>query len=98
MEYRPPLVLGLQVDEVLGIGEESRVRTVVGTADLCNHLRHLGETGKHPASTRGDFFALREACARRQSAASPDGAFIQVRKKLGSDFARPDQVNNRGKE
>ena len=41
VERRPPLLLRLQVDEVLGIEEAGGVGSVVGPADLAGALRAL---------------------------------------------------------
>ncbi len=45
-ENGPPLIFGLQIDEVFGIEKSRRVGAVVGAADLGNHLLHLGKRGE----------------------------------------------------
>ncbi len=49
MEHRPPLFLWLKIDEELGIREIGSVYAVVRPADLGNHLRYFGESGKQYA-------------------------------------------------
>ena len=44
MEDRPPLVLRLQIDEILGVEEARRVGAVVRAADLAGHERSLPGT------------------------------------------------------
>ena len=83
MEHGPPLLLRPQVDEVLGVEEAGVVGAIVGTPDLADYFRHLGEPGEHDAGLIHDARALGGAGTGGQRAARPDGAFVQVRQEFG---------------
>ena len=87
VEDGPPLILRLQVDEIFRIEEAGRVGAVVGPAHLADHVRDLGKGGQHGARFVHDGHALGRPGAGRERAAHPDGAFIQMRKKLRADHA-----------
>ena len=50
MKYRAPLVVRLQVDEILGVAESPGVGSVVGPADLRHDRFHLRERGENIAA------------------------------------------------
>jgi hypothetical protein len=95
-EHRPPLIFGLQIDEVFGIEEARGIGAIVGTPYLGNHLGDLRKGGQNDARLRHQPVALIRAGAGRQCAASPDGAFIQVRQELGPDDAAGGQPAGHG--
>ncbi len=90
---RPPLFFGFQVDEVLGIEEAGRVRSVVRAPDLAGALRDLGKRAEHDASLVRHPNAFVGPGAGRECAAHPERAFIQVGQKLGTDDAAEGQIN-----
>ncbi len=86
-----PLVLGLEVDEVLGIEEAGGVGAVVRAANLADDLGDLWEARQHDSGLVGDGEALGGAGAGGQGTAHPDGAFIEVGQELRSDHAAEGQ-------
>ena len=94
---RAPLVVRLQVDEILGVAESAGVGSVVGPADLRHHVCDLRETTRrHSRSLVGELLAFRKAGAVCQRAARPDSAFIQVRQELRADDAAKAQIDGSG--
>ena len=97
-EHRPPLLLRLQVYEVFGVRKQGRIRSVVRTADLGNHLFHFRETCEDPAGLGGYGFALCKASAGRQRASRPKRPFVQVGQELRPDLPGNNQVGHRSKQ
>ena len=56
-------------------------------ADLTRHGRDFRKRGKHDAHLIGDADTFRRPGARRERAADPNRAFVQVWKELGTDRA-----------
>src|SRR5271166_3703205 len=93
MEYRAPLRLRLQVNEILGVAESPGVRSVVRASDLRHHFAHLWEGRENIAAVVGEFLAFRKTCAIGQRATCPDRAFIQMRQELRPNDAAKAQIN-----
>ena len=93
MEDRPPLVLRLEIHEILGVAESSGVGSVVGPAHLGHDFGHLGEGGEDQASLVGESLALRQAGAVGQGAARPDCALVQMRQELRTDDSAERQIS-----
>ena len=87
VEDGAPLLLGLEVDEVLGVEEAGGVGAVVGAAGLADDLGDLGKGGEDDARLVHDAQALGGAGGGSERAAHPDGAFVEVRQELGADDA-----------
>ena len=85
MEDGTPLLLRLQIDEVLGVEEAGSVGAVVGPAGLADHLRHFRKRRHDDARLVGEVDAGGGPFAGRQSSANPDRAFVEVRQKLRPD-------------
>ena len=96
MKYRAPLIVRLQVHEIFGVAESPSVGAVIGTAGLRHNGFHLRERRENIAGIGREFLAFRETCAIGQSAARPDGAFIEVRQELRADDATKPQVKRSG--
>src|ERR1700694_1976705 len=93
MKGRPPLLLGLQVDEVLGVAESSSVGSVIGPADFRHDGFHLREGRENIAFLGGEIFAFRETCTICQGAARPNSASLQVRQEFRSHDAAKAQID-----
>src|ERR1022692_4023197 len=93
MKYRAPLVVRLQVDEILRVAESPSVGSVVGPADLRHNLAHFRERREHIALVGREVFSLRKTCAIRQSAARPDSTFVQMRQELRSNNTAKTQID-----
>src|SRR5690242_10640963 len=85
MKDRPPLLLGFEVYEILGIEEASRVRTVVGPSHLAGSHGHFGKRRQNDAGLIRDAYALGGSSARSQSSANPNCALVQVGQELRPD-------------
>ena len=90
LEHRPPLLLGLQIDEVFGIEEAGGIGAIVGTAHLRDHLRDLRKSCQNDARLVHQTRAFGRSGAGRQGAARPDGAFIEMRQELRANRCRCD--------
>ena len=87
VEDGPPLLLGLEVDEVFGVEEAGGVGAIVGAAGLADDLGDLGKRGQDEAGLFGDGEAFGGAGTGSERAANPDGAFVEMGKELGADDA-----------
>ena len=85
MEFRAPLLARQKINEEFGVVETAGVAAVVGAADLTDNQPDLRETREHDASIPCHGDARGRPSAGRESAAHPDGALIEVRKKFGAD-------------
>ena len=85
MKNGPPLILRLQIDEILGVAESSRVGAVVGRSGLRDDVGDLGEGGENVAGLRGEALPLRQTCTVRHRATGPNCAFIEMRQELRAD-------------
>ena len=85
VEHGTPLLLRLQIDEILGVEEARGIGSIVGPAHLAGGRGDFREGGEDHANLVGHADAFGGSGARRQRAAHPDGAFIQMGKELGSD-------------
>ncbi len=101
VKHRPPLFLGFQVHEVLGIEKTRGIRSVIRASYLARALSNLGKGTKHDAGLVRQADALSRSGAGRESAANPECAFIQVGQKLRADHSThgeikgDDQAKNR---
>ena len=95
VELLPPLVVRLQIDEVLGIEEARGIGAVIRPAHLRDDFRDLGKPGEGEACLIHDADALAGSGAGGQRAARPDGAFVEVGKELGADHAARHQSKRR---
>src|SRR6266436_8823587 len=73
-KYRAPLIMRLQVDEILGVAESSGVGSIIGAAYLRHHRFDLRKGSEYVAAVGAKLLAFRETCAVGQGAARPDGA------------------------
>ena len=96
MKDGPPLVLGLQVDEILRIAESSRVGSIVGRPGLGDDLCDLGEGGEDIAGLLGETRSFRLAYAVGHRSTRPDGAFVQMGQKLRANDPTEIQVKSDG--
>ena len=87
VEDGPPLLLGLEIDEVLGVEEAGGVGAVVGAAGLADDLGDLGECVEADARLIHDTQALGGAGGGGERSAHPDGALVEVRQKFRADGA-----------
>ena len=85
MEFRAPFLARQKIDEEFGVVETAGVAAVVGASDLTDDQPDLRKTGEHDARVLCHGDARGGSCAGRECAAYPDGAFIEVRKKFGTD-------------
>src|SRR5208283_797784 len=92
-EYRAPLLLRLQVNEILGVAESSGVRSVVRPSDLRHHFAHLWERRENITAVVSEFFAFRKTRAVGQRATCPNRAFIQMRQELRPNDTAKAQIN-----
>ena len=90
-----PFIFRLQVNEIFGIEESGGVCTVVGTADLGHNLRNFRKGGEYDARLIHDARALGRAGAGRESAARPDGAFVEMRQKFRADHAAEGEIDRK---
>ncbi len=91
MEHGAPLLLGLELAEELDVPETTGIGAVVGPACLGDDLEHFGERCEDDARLVVEALRLGEAGAGRQGAAGPDGAFVEVGKKLRTDDPAEEQ-------
>jgi hypothetical protein len=96
MKDGPPLVLGLQVDEIFRVAESSRVGSIVGRAGLRDDLGDLGERGEDIAGLLGEARAFRLAYAVGHRAARPNSAFVQMRQELRANDTAECQEHSDG--
>src|ERR1039458_10037655 len=87
VKHRPPVIFRLQIDKILRIEEPRSIGAIVGTAHLRDHLRDLREGCQYDTRLVHQPRALRRSGAGRQCAARPDGAFVEMREKLGANQA-----------
>src|SRR5579885_2121724 len=87
VKHRTPLLLRLQVHEIFRIEKTRGIGTVVGSADLRNHLSHFGKRSKNLARLVCYPDALGGSSAGGQCPTGPDGAFVQVWQKFRTDYA-----------
>ena len=95
MKNRPPLILGLQVDEILRIAESSRVGSIVGRSGLRDDRGDFGERGEDVARLGGEALAFRETCAVRHRTAGPNRAFVEMGQELRADDSAERQDTGR---
>ena len=98
MEDGTPLFLSLQIDEVFGVEEAGSVGAVVGAAGLADDLRDFRKRGHHQARLVREVDAGGGTFARRQRSAHPDGAFVEMGKKLRADGPAEGEIDGDGKE
>ncbi len=91
MEYRSPLVLGLEIDKVFGVEETRSVRTVVRPSYLAGNHFDFGKRSQQNPRLIGDAHALGWAGARRERSAHPDSPFIEMRQEFRADHATDHQ-------
>src|SRR5579862_1987914 len=93
VKYGAPLVMRLEVDEILRVAESPGIGSVVGPSDLGYNSLDLWKRREDISLVSGKSVAFREARAIRQSAPRPNGAFIQVREELRSNNAAKTHVD-----
>ena len=93
----PPLLLGLQIGEVLGIEEAGGIGSVVRTPGLAGALGHFGKRTKDESRLIHEPDAFGGSGAGSQRAAHPQRAFIQMRQEFGADHAAERQVDDKAK-
>ena len=98
MEDGTPLLLGLEIDKVLGVEEAGGVGAVIGASGLAHDLGDFREGGHHDARLVGEVDAGSGAFAGRQRAAHPDGAFVEVGQELRADGAAEGEIDGDGEE
>ena len=86
-KHRAPLLAGLQIDEILGVGKAGGIGTVVGAADLAGGFRHLRKRCQNDPNLVGEAHAFRWAGAGRKRSANPHRAFVEVRQEFAADVA-----------
>ena len=96
MKDGPPLVLGLQVDEIFRVAESSGVGSIVGSPGLRDDRGDFGERGEDIAGLRGEARPFRVTGAVRQLAAGPNGAFVQMGQELRADDSAESQKQRDG--
>ena len=82
MEDGAPLLLRLEIHEVLGIEETCGIGAVIGAASLADYLRHLRERGHDNARFISEIDARGGTFAGGQRPAHPDRAFVEMGQKL----------------
>ena len=82
MKHRPPLFLGLKIDEVLGIEKTGGVGPIVRPAHLRHNLLYLGERRQHQTRLIHDPCPFGRSRARRQCPAGPNRSFIEMGQKF----------------
>src|SRR5208282_5046284 len=87
VKYGAPLVVRFQVDEIFGVAESSRVGSIIGTAYFRDHRLNFGKRSEYIAAVSGELLAFRKTRAIGQSAARPDGAFVEVGQELRANHA-----------
>src|SRR5262249_50444163 len=87
VEQRPPLLLRLQVHEVLRIEEAGDVGSVVWASDLAHAARHLWKRREDESRLTHEAHAFGRPGARRKSPAHPDRAFVEMGQEFRSDDA-----------
>src|ERR1019366_6946307 len=97
MEHRPPLLLRLEVHEILGVAESAGVGTVVGAPHFRHDFGDLGKGRENQSALVREAGALSEIGAVGQGAAGPDGAFVEVRQELRPDDPAERQVSRYAK-
>ena len=88
-EHRAPLLLRLEIDEVLGVGKERWIGAVIGPSSLADHLCHFGETCKYAACLPHDSLTFLGTGTRSESTAGPDSALNQDAVETQSPIAPP---------
>src|SRR5580698_11648204 len=91
MKNGPPLIFGLQVDEVFCVAESSRVGSIVRRPGLRDDLGDLGKRGKDIAVLLGEARAFRLAYAVRHRATRPNCAFVQMGQELRANESAESQ-------
>ncbi len=84
-EFRTPLFLWLQVDKILSVEKAGGICTIVGPPDLTGGHRDFRKRSQNDAGLIRQVDAFTGASTRREGAANPDRAFVQVRQKLRPD-------------
>src|SRR5580698_713294 len=82
MEDWPPLILGLEVNEVFGVEEAGRIGPIVGTANLTGDLGDLRERSEDHTCPVHNIDAVGWSLAGSERTAHPDSAFVEVRQEL----------------
>src|SRR5215469_12932100 len=82
MEHGPPLFLWQKVHEEFHVEESGRVRSIIGTSDLVDHLGNFGKRSQHLARSLRDTRAFRGPCARCQCPPNPNSSLIQFRQEF----------------
>src|SRR5450631_4503683 len=93
VKHGAPLVVRLQVDEILGVAESPGVSSIVGKAHLGDDRFHLLERREYCSAAIAEFLAFRKTRAVAQSAARPDRSFIEMRQEFGADDAAKAQID-----
>src|SRR5580698_8842880 len=96
MKNGPPLIFGLQVDEIFRVAESSRVGSIVRRPGLRDDLSDLGERCEDIAVLLGKARAFRLAYAVGHRAARPNGAFVQMWQELRANDTAERQENSGG--
>src|ERR1700680_72996 len=92
MKHRPPFFFRLQVHKVLSIKEAGVIRAVVRTPHLTGAVGDFWKRAKHDSRLIGDPDAFVRPRARRKRIPYPEGTFIQVWQKFGTDDAAECEV------
>src|SRR5580698_11559561 len=82
MKNGPPLIFGLQVDEIFRVAESSRVGSIVRRPGLRDDLGDLGERCEDIAVSLREARAFRLAYAIGHGATRPNCAFVQMGQEL----------------
>src|ERR1700733_15316745 len=91
VEHWSPLVLRLQVNEILGVTEAASVGSVIGTAHLGDHGFHFRKRRENIAFVVGELLAFRKTGTVGQSSPGPDRSFIEMRQELRANYTAKGQ-------